>query len=500
MANLLSKKFRNLLVLSLCINSFLAIGQDAKAIKIINEGIQQMGGEALLASINSIQTQGKQVYFLVDQSIRPKGPFFTSVNNYKSLKLPKKNKLAYWIFYGQSGQGVKYLVDGDAFGVQWGNKIGFMPYGSDLDEELYLAPEKILFNAREANPVFIKDTILQDVYFSVIGFKWKTYPIRLFFNAQSNYLSQVEITRHYHDNTAFVWGDIKMVHSYSYWKKINKQMHYPAQKDTYLDGLHFQSFSIDSVFINRPFWEDSLSIPDSVKTKIIKSANRANMFTNVPTLSAKEIMPNIFFIAGKNTSVGSYNACFIKTENGIIVIEAPVSSAYTKAVINTVYKQFPNEKIKAVITTSDAWPHIGGLREYAANNIPIYNLGINENIIKRLLQSSFYTHPDSLQKKKIKPVLKNINEKLALGDEGNLIEIYPIKTESGERMMMIYFPKHKLLYTSDLVQPGQGEKFFMPQYIGEIIEAVNREKLQVEKVIGLHQTLIDYKELVEFMK
>jgi hypothetical protein len=87
-----------------------------------------------------------------------------------------------------------------------------------------------------------------------------------------------------------------------------------------------------------------------------------------------------------------------------------------------------------------------------------------------------------------------------IGDKDNPIELYPVNTESGERMMMIYFPKHKLLYSSDLVQPGQGEKFFMPQYIGEIIEAINREKLQVEKIIGMHQPLIEYKELLEFMK
>jgi hypothetical protein len=499
------EKYLQILVRPLLASAFFlcmspSFSQDKRAIEIIEAGMQQMGGEEFLSSINSLQTEGKQVYFLIDQSIRPTGPFFTSVNNYKSLKLPQKNKLAYWNFYGQAKQGVKYVVDGEVFGLQRGKEVGFMPYGSDIDEELYLAPEKVLFLARDGTPVFLKDTLVQDVSFSIVSFKWRNYPVRLFFSSQSHYLSLVEITRHYTDNTAFILGDTKTVHRYSFWKTTGKQLHYPAQKDTYIEGQHFQSFSIDSVFINQPVGEDSLTIPDSAKTRITKITGRVNMFANVPLLSSKEIIPGIFFIGGKNTAVGNYNSWFIKTSGGVIVIEAPVTSAYSKGVMNEVKKQFPGEKIKAIITTSDAWPHFGGLREYVANKIPVYLLGLNEKVINRLLLANYYTNPDSLQKNKTKPVFNKVDNKVMIGDKDNPIELYPVNTESGERMMMIYFPKHKLLYSSDLVQPGQGEKFFMPQYIGEIIEAINREKLQVEKIIGMHQPLIEYKELLEFMK
>lgn len=482
------------------LNFYPAFCQDKKAMDIINAGIQQMGGEEFLTSIHSLQTEGKQISFLIDQSIRPTGPYYTTVNNYKSLKLPKKNKMAYWIFFNQGNFPTKFVVDGDAFGIQRSNGIGFMPYGSNIDEELYLAPEKILLMAKASSPAFVKDTIIQDVPLSVVVFKWRTYPVRIFFNANSHYLSHVEITRHYTDNTPFLLGDTRLVHRYSFWKTVGKHLHYPAQKDIYLEGQHYQSFSIDSVFVNVPLREDSLTIPDTIKVKLQKISSRMNMFTNVPDLSSKEIAPGIFYINGKNTPVGTYNSWFVKTLQGIMVIEAPVSSAYSKAVMNEVKKQFPAEKIKAVITTSDAWPHIGGLREYVANSIPVYLLSLNEKLINRLLQANFQANPDSLQQKKAKPLFNRVSEKLQIGDKDNPIELYPVKTETGERMMMLYFPKLKLLYSSDLVQPGMGEKFFMPQYIGEIIEAINREKLQVEKIIGMHQPLIDYKELLEFVK
>ncbi|MBK6825711.1 MAG: MBL fold metallo-hydrolase [Chitinophagaceae bacterium] len=394
----------------------------------------------------------------------------------------------------------EYLVDEAAFGIRRGKQIGFMPYGSDVDEELYLAPEKVLLLAKTGSPSFVKDTLVQELPLSIVAFTWRNYPVRLFFNKYSGYLSQVEITRHYTDNTPFLFGDIRKVHQYSYWKTEDKKFHYPAQKDVFIGGLHFQSYSIDSVKLNVAVEETSLSIPDSTKSKLTLYSNRMNMFTNVPVLASKEILPGIFFINGKNTAVGSYNAWFVKTKKGVIVLEAPVSSAYSKGVINEVNKQFPSEKILAVLTTSDARPHIGGLREYVARKIPVYGLELNEPLISRALQANYISNPDSLQKKKAKPVYTKVNGKLALGDEENLIELYPVKTENGERMMMVWFPKHKLLYSSDLVQPGGKEKFFMPQYIGEIIEAINREKLPVEKIIGMHQPLIEYKELLEFMK
>ena len=52
---------------------------------------------------------------------------------------------------------------------------------------------------------------------------------------------------------------------------------------------------------------------------------------------------------------------------------------------------------------------------------------------------------------------------------------------------MVYFPEHKLLYGSDLVQPGQqAGSFFMPEYLLELMESVRREKLAVTGIFAMH--------------
>lgn len=473
--------------------------QDKKAMALIEKSIQQMGGEAFLENISSLETKGRQIHFLIDQSVRPAGPYYTFVNNYRSLRLPQKNKMSYTTYPAGSDSGPEFLVDDRSFGIRRGNEVRFMPYGSDVEEELYLAPEKILLLAKAGTPAYSKDTTILEVPLSIVTYNWMGHPVRLFFNKNSGYLFQVEITRHYTDSTPFLFGDTKKVHRFSFWKTVGKQFHYPAQKDIYVSSLLFQSYSIDSVNLNIPAEEASLSIPDSVKVKLAKQKTGMDMYKNIPVLETIEIAPGLSFIPGKNTPIGNYNTWLVRTGKGIIIIEAPVSPAYSKGVMNAAAKKFPGEKIMAVLTTSDAWPHIGGLREYVANGIPVYGLALNEPLISRSLQASYRSNPDSLEKKRVQPKFTGVTGKLVLGDKANPIELYPVRTENGERMMMIWFPQHKILYSSDLVQPGMGEKFFMPQYIGEIIEAINREKLSVEKIIGMHQPLIDYKELLEFL-
>ena len=70
-----------------------------------------------------------------------------------------------------------------------------------------------------------------------------------------------------------------------------------------------------------------------------------------------------------------------------------------------------------------------------------------------------------------------------------------MRTESGERMMMVYFPEHKLLYGSDLVQQRRDSSFFMPGYLSELLEAVRREKLAVNGVFAMHTGLTPWNEI-----
>jgi hypothetical protein len=138
------------------------------------------------------------------------------------------------------------------------------------------------------------------------------------------------------------------------------------------------------------------------------------------------------------------------------------------------------------VTTSDAWPHIGGLREYAARGIPVYALDANRPILERLFAARRTTNPDALARAPKRPKLEIVSSKTAIGSGPNRIELYPIRGEGAERMLMVYFPERKLLYGADLLQPMPDGTFFNVQYVAELAEAARRERLAVERTFAMH--------------
>jgi len=79
------------------------------------------------------------------------------------------------------------------------------------------------------------------------------------------------------------------------------------------------------------------------------------------------------------------------------------------------------------------------------------------------------------------------------------MELYPLRTVSGERQMLVYFPEHELLYTSDLFTIS-GDTVFLPQQVSEAVDAVNREHLTVKRAFGMHYDVLEWSRVLEAAK
>ncbi len=51
-----------------------------------------------------------------------------------------------------------------------------------------------------------------------------------------------------------------------------------------------------------------------------------------------------------------------------------------------------------------------------------------------------------------KPDFRIVSAKTVIGEGPNRLEIYPLRGETSERQLMVYFPGHQLLYGSDPFQ------------------------------------------------
>jgi hypothetical protein len=117
---------------------------------------------------------------------------------------------------------------------------------------------------------------------------------------------------------------------------------------------------------------------------------------------------------------------------------------------------------------------------------PSYAFDLNEAIFERVIQDPRRFKPDGLSRNPRKPELHLVHPKVTLGIGVNRIEIYPIRGETSERQMMVYFPEHHLLYGSDPFQQLPDGTYFYPQTVTELQDAVAREHLLVERFFMMH--------------
>ena len=255
------------------------------------------------------------------------------------------------------------------------------------------------------------------------------------------------------------------------------------QRNVEGNGLPDQMLVIRKLQIDQALNEKDLTIPDDVRSQFPADAKPVDLEQRPlgdPGQPPKELAPGILLIPG------TWNITLIRQDDGIVVLEAPISSGYSAQVIAEAHRRFPGQPIKAVITTSDSWPHLAGIREYVAAEIPICALDLNQPILARIIGSSHSTKPDALERSPRHPQFHLVHEKTVLGTGVNRIEIYPIRGETSERQMMVYFPQHHLLYGSDPFQRQEDSSFFYPQTVTELMDAVGREHLDVNQFFMMH--------------
>ncbi len=457
-----------------------------RAKAILQQSIDCMGGDSLMKSIHDIHYTGYGYRNAIEQSERPDGPFI-----YEPLHIDMNMDLQHKKLLQQSTAQMFVFPDNNirvadsmSYFEKNGNELSQQIQDRLIEDEFDFSPLSILYTAMHGDHLRVEtDTILQKNPHEVIAFTWHHYPVKIFINGYTHFLTAYELMKPYNDDFLNIWGDSKKIVYYSFWYLEPNGLHYPRQKDIYINDWPYSSEMITGFDINKPNTADSLTMPSARLTGgQLENQRHENQKKNISS-QAKEMKKNVWVITGV------CNTTIVAQDDGIVIIEASQSSGYAGLILQKTHELYPGKKIKAVITTSDAWLHIGGLREFASRHIPIYHLDLNHFIIQKLLAASYITQPDSWQKSKSRNAqLVSVGKKITIGHGDNQLQLIPYRTETGERMMMVYFPVQKLLYASDLYQPKMPNGFYWePHYPFEVCSAIEREHLDVDSLYAMHE-------------
>jgi glyoxylase-like metal-dependent hydrolase (beta-lactamase superfamily II) len=303
-------------------------------------------------------------------------------------------------------------------------------------------------------------------------------------DAASGFPTRVELVRAYPSSVFWaMWGDLTLVTTWSAWALEQGGVWYPRQRSVSLNGVPFREYVVSSLDLAALPAPDSVAIPDSVRAAFVSGASSQRSLAvrgALPTLSPSSIAPNAVLYQG------GYQSSAVKQSDGVVIIEAPESAAKSKAVLADVAARWPGVRVKAVVTTSPMWMHIGGLREYAARGIPIYALDVNVPVVRALLSARHAQAPDSLARVNVTPVVRSISRVTTIGDGEDRLELRPARGQHSASMMLVYLPAQRLVYASDVVVPDAFEPVFAAAYRAELARVVRREALAVERVFTEH--------------
>src|ERR1700722_17289888 len=205
---------------------------------------------------------------------------------------------------------------------------------------------------------------------------------------------------------------------------------------------------------------------------------------------------------GIDLFAGAWNATIVKEPDGIIILEAPISGLYTQGVIKEARRRHPSLPINGVLSTSDSWPHSGGVRQAGALGLPVYILDLNQPLLDKMMSAPHTIEPDALQKSPKSHGLhwKIVAKRQEIGGGENRIELYPLRGASTERQYMVYFPGRHLLYASDTLALNDDGSLYDPELMYEVAQAVKRENLIVDTVFAMHQGPLPWEKVMKLIE
>ncbi|HET9743538.1 MAG TPA: hypothetical protein VFQ00_12370 [Terriglobales bacterium] len=458
-----------------------------------------MGGRDRLQKIGSVRLETVGHTLLMEQSYR-QDPFITSYErttttiDLTNQRVLTDAKLTWPESDNDQAESESTVVIGPQGGVRRA-KSGDLPCSlaqqDEARETLALGPARLLLTAAQATDLhFDSPETLRSTPHSVLAFTWQGHPVRVLVNRDNHLPDAMETTRTFHDFWYF-WGDVKQRVYFDNWK-LQQGVVYPTNLVEERNGSVWRSTQAIKLEFNVSLDGNAFRMDPAVVQR--SAAAKGWDFPFSPKNDTK-------LADGLDLFLGPWNATIVQQPDGIVILEAPISESYTKGVIAEARRRYPNLPVKAVLSTSDSWPHTGGVRYAVSQGYPVYILDLNQSLLDRMVAAPHTLTPDTLEltRHAHRPDWKIVAGKVTLGSGPNRMELYPLRGASTERQYMVYFPEHHLLYASDTLVLNDDNTLYDPELAYEVSQAVKREHLDVDTVFAMHQAPVAWKKVMDLL-
>jgi len=369
------------------------------------------------------------------------------------------------------------------------------PSLSDHQNLYNLLPHNILANAlqRGATLRWLGNDNFNGRKQDVIAFTLRNGQVwNLFFDSQTRLL-----TKHSWFYTKNVWGDTMGEFIFTGYRD-SQGTKVPSTRVGYQGGILKSEMHYRDVIFNPEIVDSFYDLPGSLT--VLKTVE--------PKTEVLTLAPKIYLV---RSLAGGFNVLAVEFDDFVLAGEAQeedIVNGISSEAVDLIKKTIPNKPIKYVVLTHFHHDHFSGVRAFISEGAAIITTQGNISFLNRVASAKFTFAPDLLARRPRKLELETFSgRKRIIKDDNQTVEIHEIgPLNHCNEMLVIYLPKEKLLFQSDLFNPINPAIISTEDdpYHGingkdseSLLNTIRRLGLNVEKIAGSHGRLSTMAELIE---
>jgi len=274
-----------------------------------------------------------------------------------------------------------------------------------------------------------------------------------------------------------VLGEVDVVTRYSGYRDAGG-VRFPGRIEQSVAGHPVLELAVREV---QPNAAVDIAVPDAVRS----AAER---------VTTDKLADGVWYVGG-----GSHHSVAIEMRDHLVLVEAPLNDGRTAPVIAAVKALAPGKPIRYVINSHSHFDHSGGLRAAVAEGATVVTQAANVAYFERAFATPARIAPDRLAQSGRRAAFLAVNDKASLSDGARTIDIHRITgSVHNDSFLMVHLPNEKILIEADAYtpQPPNAQPPAVPNANNvNLIDNIERLKLQVERIAPLHGRVVPLAEL-----
>jgi len=277
-------------------------------------------------------------------------------------------------------------------------------------------------------------------------------------------------------------GDVAIVTTFADYQDVNG-LKLPRRLTTKMDKYLQLDLQVSDYFLDADI--NGLTAPAEIKS--------APAPTPPPVVvTAEPVGKGIWWLAGS----GNHRSIVFEFDDHLLLFEAPLNEARSKAVIDKARTLSP-KPLTTVVVSHHHFDHSGGLRVAVAEGLTIVTHRANEAFFRDLLARKHTIVPDALAQKPREAKFQFVDDQLTLKDKSMEVQLYHLLDNPREGTnLYAYVPRDRMLVQADLY-----DATWLRHSWGEnVLDNLRRRGLKVDRDVPVHGVVEPFERMVKNIK